>query len=1064
MKIKNLLLILFFLFLFLPTQGQVLPIDSKYYSQNEGLPNRTVYDIYTDSRGILWVSTASGISMFDGFQFHNFSNIVFSNISKKINIRGAGKISEDAHQNLIIQPDYFGDSLEVLNFNTLKSYGISLRSSPELMGALMDISIIPRGEIFLLRRTKTHLLIYKRLGQQAFELVEKILSSSSGKEKNDKIIALPNGEFWVFDFYQQKIIKLSGQKQKQFSINKQSSNSKLESLDVFHVNKSGRLWFSTLLKKELYFINQSETKIESNNITPSSHINSIWEDDLGNMIVSAQEGFYSQSLFLINTKNELIDLEKIREIESKITSIRGKDFTSSFHLSSHNGFYQFTIGYENKNIRNYLNQELKRGKFGNVMRGFASDEEGKIYAVEEGSYWYELNTKNDELEKLVVKDSLGKAVEKMSCGGNLIYEENYLWGISCDQSSNGRIHRYHPKTKKWRIWILPQKGAIPRTILKKSKDEFWVFTLHQALRDGDIFIFNKRTGQFTSFEQWKEKKNALKNTIINFSQKDQDGIIWLATSTGLIKIDEKSNQYQKFFIDETAKKGKHILSLQDDVEKLWLGTIDEGVFYFDKKTETFSKFILGKNDNSILDEPKNIFPNNNISGILKINKKEFLVSTFFGLTYLNLEEKTSRNFFERDGFSNYEYNRLSHFKDKNNNIYFGGINGFDVFKAEDLAVRKTYSAPMITRFYYLKEGEDRIQNLYSNFDISKPLVIEPETVFFGFDFMLPNYINPENNTFQTYLEGWETGFNPPANMPTVQYNKLPPGDYKLRVRGLDDRGNSSVKDLIITIKVKPYFYKTWGFYLFALLSVSGIVYFFVKREIDRIKKIEQEEIERKEIQRRFLELELKTLQLQLNPHFMFNALGAIQYYIKNNESRLAINYLGDFALLMRLFLESSKNKYVSLEDELKLLKLYITLVQMRFDNKFDVVYEIDDSLDLVMTEIPSLLIQPYVENAIVHGLRHKKSHGLLTIKMIFKEENNTLICIIEDNGVGRKKAAEIKAQSLKKHQSRGTQIIEERIATFNASGEIKLKVKTEDVNVMLENCGTRVTLTFPNIE
>ena len=158
MIIRNLLLILCFIPIFLPSQGQVLPIDTKYYSQNDGLPNRTVYDIYTDSRGIMWVSTASGISMFDGFKFNNFSNIVFSNIAKKINIRGAGKIYEDGQQNLIIKPADYRDSLEVLNYNTLESYGISLRSSPQQMGELMDFSTVSRGDVFLLRRTNTCLL------------------------------------------------------------------------------------------------------------------------------------------------------------------------------------------------------------------------------------------------------------------------------------------------------------------------------------------------------------------------------------------------------------------------------------------------------------------------------------------------------------------------------------------------------------------------------------------------------------------------------------------------------------------------------------------------------------------------------------------------------------------------------------------------------------------------------------------------------------------------------------------------------------------------------------------
>ncbi|MFK8006697.1 MAG: histidine kinase [Saprospiraceae bacterium] len=983
MKIINFFLIPFFVFLIFPSQGQVLPIDTKYYSQSNGLPNRTVYDIYTDSRGIMWVSTANGISMFDGVKFNNFSNIVFSNVVKKINIRGAGKIEEDAHQNLIIQPADYSDSLEVLNFHTLESYGISLKNSPQQMGELMDVSIIQRGDNFLLRRTNTHLLIYKWLGQQDFELVEKIMSNSSGDKKNDKIIALPDNNFWVFDYYQQKIIKLSNGKKKEFFPFKNSPNQDLQDLDVFHKNKNGRLWFSSISSNDFYFVEKSETEIQSYKIHPNYNFNLVWEDELGNMILSAHEGFYSKRLLLVNIENEFTNLGKILGVESKITSIRGKDFTKRFHLSSHNGFYQFTIGYENKNIRNYLNQELKGGQFGNVMRGFVSDKNGTIYTAEEGSFWYGLKTKSNELEKLIVKDSLGKAVEKMSCGGSLIYEENYLWGISCDQSSNGRIHRYHPESKTWSMWILPEKGVIPRTILEKSKDEFWVFTLHQTSRNGDIFIFNKRTGKFTSFDNWNQKKDALKKTIINFSQTDQDGIIWLATSTGLIKINEKQNQFQKFIIDKTSKNRKHILTLQNDDDKLWVGTIDEGVFYFNKKTETFSKFTLKKDDNFSQGKTHNIFPNNSIAGILKLNKKEFLVSTFFGLTYLNLEKKTSRIFFQRDGFSNYEFNRLSHFKDKNDNIYIGGINGFDVFRIEDLVVRKTHPTPVITRFFNLRDGKDQVRNQYGGFDFTKTLEIKPETVFFGFDFMLPNYINAENNTFQTYLEGWETVFNSPTNTPSVQYYKLPPGDYKLHVRGMDDRGNSSIDDLIISIKVIPYFYQTWWFYLLAFLSIFGIVYFFIRREIERRKKNEQEEIERKENQRRFLELELKTLRLQLNPHFMFNALGAIQYYIKNNESRLAINYLADFALLMRLFLESSKSKYVSLEDELELLKLYVSLEQMRFEKKFDVVYEIDDSLDLVMIEIPSLLLQPFVENAINHGLRHKKSQGLLTIKMIF---------------------------------------------------------------------------------
>ena len=1065
MKTKSLLFFLFFLLSFLSSQGQALPIETKYYSQSDGLPNRTVYDVYTDSRGVMWVSTASGISLFDGFKFFNFSNVLFTNVAKKINIHGAGKITEDARQNLVIHPVGFKDSLEILNFSTFATYGISLRPSNQLEGVLMDVFSVPMGDVFLLRRSASHLLIYKWRDKQEFELVEKINSSFTGDEKNDQLIVQPNGEFWVFDFYQQKVIHIVKETKQEFFPFTKLTNQKLQSLDIFHKNKNGRLWISSSFSTDLFFIDDEEGKLDSYEPQTIYNYNRVWEDELGNMIVSENEGFYSQRLILFTTENKINNLEKISAIESKITSVRGKDFTKNFNLSSHNGFYQFTIGYEDKNIRNYLDQELTGGQFGNVMRGFASDQNGKIYAAEEGSFWYELDTKNDELNQLIVKDSLGKVVEKMSCGGNLIYEGDFLWGVSCDQSSKGRIHRYHPKSKTWNMWIIPEKGVIARTILEKSKDEFWVFTLDQKRRNGDVFIFNKKTGKFTSFEDWKEKEEALKSTIINISIKDKNGIVWLATSTGLVKLDVKQNQFQKIIIDENSKTQKHITTLlESSDDKLWLGTFGEGIYIFDKKTETFSQFAFEKEHNLPREINNNILPNNNIAGILQAKENEYIVSTYFGLTYLNLEEKIVRNFSQRDGFCNYEYNRLAHFQDEEENIYLGGINGFDAFKIEDLKVRKTHPAPIITRFFTYKDGAENVQDQYGNLDFSKTLQIGPEVVAFGFDFMLPNYINPENNTFQTYLEKWEPDFNPPTSNSSVQFYRLPPGKYNFHIKGMDDRGNSSVDDLIIPIVVKPYFYQTWWFYIIGLLSLSVIVGLFINEELQRRKKIKQEEIERKEIQRKFLELELKTLRLQLNPHFMFNALGAIQYYIKNNESRLAINYLADFARLMRLFLESSKHKYVSLEDELELLKLYITLEQMRFDNKFEVIYEIDESLDLVMVEIPSLLLQPFVENAINHGLRHKKTHGLLTVKMIFEEENDTFICVIEDDGVGRKRAGELRAQSLKKYKSRGTQIIEERLATFKASGEIELEIKTEDVNVMLEDCGTRVTLTIPNIE
>ena len=244
--------------------------------------------------------------------------------------------------------------------------------------------------------------------------------------------------------------------------------------------------------------------------------------------------------------------------------------------------------------------------------------------------------------------------------------------------------------------------------------------------------------------------------------------------------------------------------------------------------------------------------------------------------------------------------------------------------------------------------------------------------------------------------------------------------------------------------------------------IGGIL-FLAKRRIEKIKEEEQRQKELKLIEQRFTELELKTVRLQLNPHFMFNALGAIQHYIDNNNKRLAINYLADFARLMRLFLESSKKRFVTLADELELIQLYVSLEQMRFEDKFDVDFRIDETIDPDTVELPSLLLQPFIENAINHGLYHKKEKGLLSIG-VQSEDNDHLQIIIEDDGIGRSRATEIKKQSLRKHKSRGTEIVLERLEALNASGEILLELSVDDAFVNQEDCGTRVTLSITDTD
>lgn len=1059
MKTYLVSLLLFFLIPF-SIKGQISPVYSKYYSYKDGLPDRTVFDLIKDSNGMMWLSTSSGLARFDGKQVVSFSNQQLPNLAQKINIKGAGTILEDKFKNLVIQSQSASDSLEILNISTLNSYGISLNNNPSLDGVFVNLCKLKNGDFFILNKTSAHLLIYQWQGTRNFKLIHKVKTSGS-KDTNDRLAVSQDGTIWLFDFYNQKITKIKDKEvKKTFPIKSQNGIEK-STCDFFRTTQIGNLFYSLSENKELNLIQGDNNSIEK---FPTKHnFNLFWEDNNGNVIISASNLNYSDKLFLINSKREIFDLENIRKKEAKISSIYGDDFTKSFHLGSYNGFYVFEFSLEKENIDHFLAQKLEDGKFGRIMRGFVEDAQNNVYATGEGKNWYQLNTENNNFDTLQPRDKNGKLLENISCGGNFIFDGKYVWGVSCNGLKPGRIHRYLPDNKTWEVWNLPADAVFPRIIHPKSKNEFWVFTIHRKNRDGNIYIFNKENGKFTSYETLTGNSVPLQNKEINYVLEDENKILWVATTNGLLKFDPTKKIFKEYLLN---KYNNNIAVLhQDEHGKLWIGTNGIGLFYFDKEKETFSEFSLFSDvQNQLKSNTVSPLPNNYIAGILPTHQDEYLVSTWRGLALLNLKEKSTIHYFQKDGLSSDEFNRLSLFRDKKNNIFLGGINGFDVFQLEDLQEKKTHPKPRITRFFTYDEKQEKIKNQYHQLDFTSTLNIAPNSPFFGFDFMLPNYLESENNTFQTWLEGYEISFSVPTKSPTIQYNRVPPGDYKLHIKAKDSRGNTSVEELILSIHVQQVFYKTWWFLSLCVLGLLGFVIWFFRRRINALKQKEKEEKERRDNHRKFLELELKSLRLQLNPHFMFNALGAIQYYIKNNDTRLAINYLADFAKLMRLFLESSKKRYIFLEEELELLRLYVLLERMRFDNKFEVKFLVDDSLDPSTTELPSLLLQPFVENAINHGLRHKEGQGNLLIQIKNDPQNNLIQCIIEDDGIGRVRAAAIKQKSIKKHKSRGTQIVQERLEAFKASGELDLEINTEDINTAIEDCGTRVTISIPNVE
>lgn len=259
-----------------------------------------------------------------------------------------------------------------------------------------------------------------------------------------------------------------------------------------------------------------------------------------------------------------------------------------------------------------------------------------------------------------------------------------------------------------------------------------------------------------------------------------------------------------------------------------------------------------------------------------------------------------------------------------------------------------------------------------------------------------------------------------------------------------------------------------GLLLFIGLSVFIYRNITLQRKNEKLRlnhqlQIQQFEAEhtKAKLQKHAADLEMQALRAQMNPHFIFNCLNAINHFILKNETEIASDYLTRFARLIRMVLQSSSQKYIALHDELETLKLYISMESVRFRNHFSYHLHCHPSVEIEMMQIPPMLLQPFVENAIWHGLMHRSEGGRLTIDI--QEQGGVLVCTIEDNGIGRRRAAELKSKSASFKKSMGVEITANRLQMLyngNGGGANALRIEDmEDENG--EPLGTRVVLRIP---
>lgn len=383
-------------------------------------------------------------------------------------------------------------------------------------------------------------------------------------------------------------------------------------------------------------------------------------------------------------------------------------------------------------------------------------------------------------------------------------------------------------------------------------------------------------------------------------------------------------------------------------------------------------------------------------------------------------------------------------------VYLGGFNGLNYLMPE-----KITSAPMALKVIIEKVRINGVDSLYYMEQAVIPQLPARQHAI-EISFAAPYFKNTQAIQYRYMLKGLDTSWVNTGHNNSVRFSSLPAGYYTFRVEASLDNKNWYGAAQDYSFYIYPPFWATWWFRLLVIAGIIFIVYAWMQLRIRMIKR-------KAGIREQISELEVKALRAQMNPHFIFNAMNSIQHFTLQNDTDNANKYISMFSKLLRLVLHHTQHSKISLHNEIELQHLYLALEGLRMgpDFSYQIIVEEDIDTDAIM--IPGMIIQPFIENAIVHGLAGKKGHRELVINFSMPSDFY-LVCEIRDNGIGREKAQRMKkaGHELLQHESKGIRLVKERLDLLSQDPEYRTKVDIIDLKEDTgEPCGTRVVLEIP---
>ena len=535
----------------------------------------------------------------------------------------------------------------------------------------------------------------------------------------------------------------------------------------------------------------------------------------------------------------------------------------------------------------------------------------------------------------------------------------------------------------------------------------------------NMFSINTRTHKTFPINTEIKRITALEKTNADW--------VYFGSTDGLYKYNMKSGKMVSLTARNPLLKNRILSLCYTEDGLLWVGISGR-------------LFVL-KNDEIIRVFEDKTFAYNSIRHITKGKPGEVWIATSGGINVLNYTlngkniSHTVRTISANDGLTSDDVQELFY---QNGKIYAATANGISVIP-EDYTTPKTDIPTYLVHIRINgKEAEiqDKYQLDYGQQDIQMQFAgVDLNGYFKHLQYALDNsgWINLNENTLNLQLST---------------------GTHKLKVRSVDINGKISSKILNIAFDIEvPFWQKIW-FWIACGILIQILLYFLISHYLKRKR---EQMLAQKIAGVQTAALEQQAFTSLMNPHFMFNALNSIQHYINVQDRKNANRYLSDFASLIRKNFDAAQQSFIPLEEEIENIKIYLNLEQMRFNDKFDYSIEIDEDLDPEDWMIPTMVLQPLLENALLHGIMPSAVHGEITVR--FQPQEQDLLIVITDNGIGMANSIALKGKDT--HKSRGMELIKKRIKALTNFGTKPMSIIIETASEHIQNPGTKIILFIP---